>query len=518
MLGQAVSRFEEEFGRSPRVAVFAPGRVNLIGEHVDYNDGFVLPFALPFRTIVCGDFAAGGTSRVVSCNISSAESSSSFKINASLSKGEPTWANYVKGTVAQYLNDLPAGAAFEAVVVSDVPIGSGLSSSASLEVATATFLEELYDLKINDGVTKALRCQKAEHTFADMPCGIMDQYCSALGQEGNLLLLDCRTNTFDLVGINSCAAGNTDMPAIVVCNSNVKHSLSGSEYPDRVRQCKEAVEALQKKYPRIKALRDATLEQLDSLDHGEEEEEEEHATNGSSNKKPKKHTTAVPKDGKVTHVGTKTKTAKYSAETGHKIDGKHAVKPKKKVKQKEHELSELGYRRAHHCITEDMRTTAAAKALKFGDFVTAGRLMTQSHLSLQHDYEVSCNELDLLVHAALEVPGVYGSRMTGGGFGGCTVSLVAADQVEELIKHLQQVYPACECYVATPSAGAGTLDLGNAMHVQSRAVSRYGDSDDEGLFTVGDFFHVVKDRPLLSLTVAAAVAAVGLMVFPRRRR
>jgi galactokinase len=184
-------------------------------------------------------------------------------------------------------------------------------------------------------VAKALRCQKAEHTFADTPCGIMDQYISAMGLKGSLLLIDCRTNSFELIPFGAATTGTaSSSPIILVTNSLVKHTLSGSEYPDRVRQCKEAVAAIKMKYPIVEALRDANLDMLDSV---------------------------------------------------------------------QEELSDVVYRRAKHVIGEDIRTQSAVAALKKGDYVTVGQLMTASHYSLKDDYEVSCDELDFLVEVANKV-------------------------------------------------------------------------------------------------------------------
>jgi len=254
-------------------------------------------------------------------------------------------------------------------------------------VATATFLEQLCNLgsKVSP-VVKALRCQKAEHTFADTPCGIMDQYISAMGKEKNLLLIDCRSQDYTLVPFGQ---GDPSAPVVLVTNSNVKHTLSGSEYPDRVRQCKEAVAAIQKKHKGVKALRDCTMEMLDSV---------------------------------------------------------------------KAQLQPVNYNRARHCIKEDARTQAAVRGLKEGDYALVGKLMNESHNSLQHDFEVSCAELDTLVDLARSVKGVYGSRMTGGGFGGCTVTLVERGAVARLKKHLKDNFPLCECYEAVPSEGSGVVD------------------------------------------------------------
>jgi galactokinase len=370
--------------------------VNLIGEHVDYNDGFVLPFALGFRTVVVASFApdsSGGTSKVLTC-MAGLEPVSFVIGTDSMVKGKPTWGNYVKGTIAQYLDFIPAGMAINAVIASDVPMGSGLSSSASLEVATATLIEAMLAYKgvafsPSDGVAKALRCQKAEHDWADTPCGIMDQYISALGKEGQLLLIDCRTNESTLVPFGSEGA---EVPVCLIANTNVKHTLSGSEYPDRVRQCKECVAVMQGKGHDIAATRDATMDMLE--------------------------------------------------------DSKDS-------------MSDMSYRRGRHCVTEDARTLASVEALKAGDWVSVGAHMSASHASLRDDFEVSCPELDVLQRLALEVPGVYGSRMTGGGFGGCTITLVKAEALDALKAHLCAEYPKhcpdlqCSLYASLPSAGSG---------------------------------------------------------------
>ena len=396
-LEESVAAFKKEFGSDPEFKAFAPGRVNLIGEHVDYNDGFVMPFALPFKTVIVASVTEGEVSRIVTTSQAPVPMPPvSFSITGDMKKEEPEWANYVKGTIAQYLDFIPKGFAMNAVIASDVPMGSGLSSSASLEVATATLIEAMLSkagvsFTPNDGVAKALRCQKAEHEWAGMPCGIMDQYISALGKEGHFLLIDCRSNGNTLVPFGQGAVGE-ELPVMLIANSNVKHKLTGSEYPDRVRQCKECVAVLQSKGHDIKATRDATAEMLDAC----------------------------------------------------KAD-----------------MDEVSYRRGKHCVTEDARTLASVEALKAGDWTTVGRLMSSSHVSLRDDFEVSCPELDALQELALQVPGVYGSRMTGGGFGGCTITLVKKDALEALRAHLSTEYPKrcpgqeCSLYAAVPSSGSG---------------------------------------------------------------
>ena len=303
-------------------------------------------------------------------------------------------------------------------------------------VATGTLVEGLFNLKV-DKVAKALKCQKAEHTFADTPCGIMDQYISCMGQAGNLLLIDCRSKDFQLVNFGS----GENTPVILVTNSNVKHTLSGSEYPDRVRQCKEAVTALKKLYPHIAALRDANMVMLNSV---------------------------------------------------------------------KGELSEVAYRRAKHAINEDIRTLATVNALKAGDYATAGKQMIASHVSLRDDFEVSCEELNLLVDLALQVPGVYGARMTGGGFGGCTVTLVDRSAVSALKQFLYDNYykhthTKCDCYDVSPSSGARILDL-----PASRSLWSAFWSDD----TSGPRWLDI----IVPTTVLAISLAIGTSYFYRNRK
>ncbi|XP_053155118.1 galactokinase isoform X2 [Hemicordylus capensis] len=289
-----------------------------------------------------------------------------------LKPGEPRWANYVKGVIQHYrAGPLPG---FNVVIASNVPLGGGLSSSASLEVATYTFLQQLCP-DDEDPVAKALVCQKAEHTFAMMPCGIMDQFISVMGKEGHALLIDCRS-------LETCLVPLTDPNLVVlITNSNVRHTLTGSEYPTRRRQCEEAAKVLGK--PSLREASMADLEASKSLMSGEV------------------------------------------------------------------------YKRARHAIGEIERTTRAAEALQSREYERFGQLMVESHNSLRDDYEVSCPELDELVSAALEVPGVYGSRMTGGGFGGCTVTLLESRVAEKVLAHIKDKYSKTATFYSTkPSDGA----------------------------------------------------------------
>ncbi|XP_065332478.1 galactokinase-like [Cloeon dipterum] len=382
LVAKAKEEFEQNFGTQPNVAACAPGRVNLIGEHTDYNDGFVLPMALPMVTVIVGRCTDNGECTIVAAvPEADAPRKVSFHVPSKqpLLPGSPKWANYVKGVIANFhATGLISG--FEAVILTTVPLGGGLSSSASLEVATYTFLEALTNNKSKELQDKALACQKAEHNFAGVPCGIMDQFISVMGKTGNALLIDCRSLVAELVPLQDPKV------AILVTNSNVHHDLGSSEYPVRRSQCEEAARLLQKP-----SLRTATMQELTSLE------------------------------------GT---------------------------------MDEVIFRRARHVIGEISRTEQAALALRVGDCEWLGRLMNESHDSLRDDYEVSCAELDQLVDLARKVDGVFGSRMTGGGFGGCTVTLVKESEVEKVISHINEKYSKeATFYVATPSEGARILKL-----------------------------------------------------------
>ncbi|KAM6896930.1 galactokinase [Xenentodon cancila] len=382
LLASAARVYAQEFGGgAPQVAACAPGRVNLIGEHTDYNQGLVLPMALPLVTVVVGAPTSGQDVIVVTATEDAGEPRRvEFQLPVSgspLSPGLPRWANYVKGVVQHYRGPCLPG--FRAVVTSSVPLGGGLSSSASLEVAFYSFLQQL-NPDDGDLVLAALACQKAEHTHAGVPCGIMDQFVSVMGLEGHALLIDCRSLETSPIPLS-----DPDL-VILITNSNVKHSLGNSEYPLRRQQCEEAASILGKG-----SLRDATIKILEEA-----------------------------KD----------------------------------------RMDDVIYRRARHVIEEIERTIQAAEALKKGVYKEFGRLMVESHNSLRDLYEVSCQELDELVSVAMEVEGVYGSRMTGGGFGGCTVTLLQVQAVDRTMQHIQERYRGTPTfYVMTPSDGARALHL-----------------------------------------------------------
>lgn len=352
--------FIKQFGSMPKWAVAAPGRVNLIGEHTDYNDGFVLPIAIERQTVVVAKPNGLGIARIVSTH--QPDAVVEFSVEVSLAASPPAWSNYVKGVVKACLDrgDLIAG--FDAVIDTNVPIGGGLSSSAALEVAVATLIESMTG-RAMDPMDKAKRCQWAEHHFAGMPCGIMDQAISVMGKQGHALLLDCRDGATKHIALDS------QQVTVLIANSNVKHELTGSEYPQRRQQCELAAKKLG-----VRSLRDACLADL------------ERAAN---------------------------------------------------------QLDEVIYRRAKHVIGEIERTQQASKLLASGQFQATGELMYASHASLRDLFEVSTEELDLLVELTQELgvsKGVWGSRMTGGGFGGCTVSLVSPDVADEVAAYLQEHY------------------------------------------------------------------------------
>jgi len=363
LVTDAARRFEENYQSPPQWIVAAPGRVNLIGEHVDYSDGFVLPMAIDRYCVIAacekpGD-DPGDTATIRSIT-------KDGQIDITLDKPEygrkGEWWNYVAGVIAGCREAGLRPRKFWALVTSDVPIGGGLSSSASIEVATATLLEAMTGTTL-DPVAKALLCQQAEHEYAGVPCGIMDQFISALGRADHLMLLDCRSREVEHIPLVDNSV------TVMIINSNVKHELSGSEYAERRSQCEAAAKKLG-----ASSLRDATLDQLDSS------------------------------------------------------RGK---------------LEPVEYRRARHAISEIARTQAAAAAVKTGDWPRVGELMVASHESLRDDYEVSCPELDLLVELAGDLGaegGVFGSRMTGGGFGGCTVTLVRTADAESVAHHVAGVY------------------------------------------------------------------------------
>ncbi|XP_011503519.1 PREDICTED: galactokinase-like [Ceratosolen solmsi marchali] len=388
----ALLNFMEQFSENATVCVYAPGRVNLIGEHTDYNDGFVLPMALPLITMIVGK-----PNNMKRCKIiSMSEAIGDEKIcefdcsnHAALKAGDPKWSNYVKGCLANFK---PPLIGFNAVIVSTIPIGAGLSSSAALEVATYTFLESITkDISIKPK-DKVLACQRAEHEFAGVPCGIMDQFISIMGLEGHALLLDCR----DFI-TKQIPMSQMDNYIFIITNSNTSHKLTLSAYHERRTSCYAAAKVLNKT-----SLREANIRDIE------------------------------------------TQCNQWFLCL--------ALKNKN--------VSDIMIKRARHVITEIQRTIEAATCLENNNFIRFGELMNESHDSLREEYEVSSKELDNLVMISRSVDGVLGSRLTGAGFGGCTITLVKKNAVDNLIATIQKKYSGIPSfYVAKPSNGARQLHL-----------------------------------------------------------
>jgi galactokinase len=377
---QSSALFTKCFGHAPRWLAAAPGRVNLIGEHTDYNDGFVLPMAIDRYTVFAAD---RNDKRHVTLHSATSGDSADFSLRTKLQRGEPAWSNYVRGVIAgfQKLGSVPG---FDAVIDSSVPLGGGVSSSAALEVASATLLEAMLGEAL-DPEKKALLCQKAEHDYAGVPCGIMDQFTSVFAEEDHALLLDCRSRKFKLVPMM-----DPDVTVLVI-NTNVRHKLADGEYAKRRAQCEQAAKAIG-----VPALRDATLADL---------------------------------------------------------------------KGAQKKMDAVAFRRGRHVITENERTEKAAGELSGKKWAAMGKLMYESHDSLRDDYEVSCKELDIVVEAAKTIGakgGVYGCRMTGGGFGGCAVGLVKTEAAHDITRQIGRIYEdetkiSSTIFACRPSGGAKLL-------------------------------------------------------------
>lgn len=393
--GEALAKFKEHYGTNhvAGARIFsAPGRVNLIGEHTDYNDGFVLPMAIDQRTFVV---AAPREDRVIRAVSADEPDPIEFEIGGGPGGGDDPsrgwangWGRYVYGVAECLRQEGFDQRGADLYIASDVPAGAGLSSSAALEISTGFGLLAMLRRPI-DLIELALIAQRAEHQFAGTRSGIMDQYVSCLGVEGCALLIDCRRLEHRLAPIGS------DNSRVVVCNSMVKHDLASGEYNRRRAECEEGVRMLAKYLPDIRALRDVNIHDFDL------------------------YADALP---------------------------------------------EIVRRRCRHVVTENARTLAAAEALESDDLNLFGRLMYESHQSLRDDYEVSCFELDLLVKLASRCAGVYGARLTGGGFGGCTVNLVAPDSVEAFVEIISREYEKevgarPDCYICLPSAGVSETPL-----------------------------------------------------------
>ena len=358
---QLLETFRARFGM-PATLYRAPGRVNLIGEHTDYNDGFVLPAAIQFY---CWVAAASRDDNKLAIHSENFNQTMDVSFDFISPKGKGHWSNYPFG-VAWTLRG--AGKRLHGanlLIAGDVPLGAGLSSSAAIEVAVGFALLDQSGL-VGDLSELARLCQKAENEFAGARVGIMDQFVSCHGRASHALLLDCRSLEFKPVKLPQ------DIQ-LVICNTMVKHEIASGEYNRRRAECEEGLRVLLKVLPEIRALRDVTLAQLE------------------------------------THRAL---------------------------------LDPTVYSRCRHVVTENDRTQEAIRALNSENLSVFGGLMRESHRSLRDDYEVSCRELDLLVEIASAQPGVIGARMTGGGFGGCTISLVESASVNAFQKNVASRYHA----------------------------------------------------------------------------
>jgi galactokinase len=378
-LNQLRSNFEKRYGCAPRL-FSAPGRVNLIGEHTDYNDGFVLPLAINRRTYVAISPRNDRQLRMMSTELND---DAVLDLDQAVPDRKKKWASYIGG-VAWVLAERGLNlTGADLMVSSDVPIGGGLSSSAALEIATGKALTAIAGADI-EPLDLALAAREAEHKFVGAKVGIMDQLTATLGQREHALLIDCRSFDVRPISLRKINA------AIVVCNTNVKHDLASSAYNQRREECERGVELLSRSLPGIRALRDVTVADFEA--HG-------------------------------------------------------------------NELPEPIRRRCRHVVTENARTLRAADAVEQGDSAGLGQLMNESHASLRDDYEVSSRELDVMVEIATGNTAVFGARMMGGGFGGCTINLVRPDAVKEFCRLIDDRYRAAtgkesEIYVVDSDDGA----------------------------------------------------------------
>jgi galactokinase len=378
---ELTQHFEKLFGDRPRM-FRAPGRVNLIGEHTDYNDGFVMPAAVAFSTYVA---IAARPDRKLLIHSEEFPGNFEFDIDHLPEQRTGAWCDYVLGVASVLRQHGQKLQGAHLLVDGEVPIGAGLSSSAALEVSSALALMSLGETQLPLSEVAQI-CRQAENSFVGARVGIMDQFVSCLGKAGHALLLDCRSLEFQLVPI---PAGIS----LVVCNTMTKHDLATGAYNARREECEEGVRYFQKWNPTIRALRDVSVELLDQ----------------------------------------------------------HAP-----------ELPATIAKRCSHVVRENQRTLEAARALTEGDLDRVGKLMGESHDSLRDLYEVSCRELDIMVEAARDLPGFCGGRMTGGGFGGCTVNLVRQEHAEIFAKRIGERYQqltgiTAQVYLCTAEDGAAEI-------------------------------------------------------------
>ena len=379
-------KFKEVFGKDAEQQFFAPGRVNLIGEHTDYNGGNVFPCAIDKGTYGLVSKRADRTFRMYSENFADL-GVMEFTLDELVNDKKHDWANYPKGVIKMFVEEgFKIDSGFDFLVSGNIPNGAGLSSSASIEMLTGIVLKDLFHLSI-DPIAMALLSKKVENLFIGVNSGIMDQFAVAMGKKDHAILLDCNTLKYDYVPVV------LKDEVIVIANTNKRRGLADSKYNERRAECDEALAELQTKLP-IKALGELSIEEFEA--------------------------------------------------------NKDLIK------------SPIRQKRAKHAVYENQRTLKAQKELSAGNLAEFGKLMNQSHISLRDDYEVTGVELDTLAALAWEQPGVVGSRMTGAGFGGCTVSIVKKDKVDDFIKNVGEAYKnkigyAADFYIAAVSEGARKL-------------------------------------------------------------
>ncbi|WJS95854.1 galactokinase [Flavobacterium johnsoniae] len=360
LIQNTVTFFEKSFGSSPEKTVLSPGRINIIGEHIDYNDGYVLPAAID--KVICFAFSKNNTktSKIIAIDLNE-----EFEIDLTkeVKLSDVVWTNYIRGVIKQLQDNGFSFEGFNCVFSSNIPVGSGLSSSAALECGTIFGIKSLFDLKI-EKVDISLLGQKAEH-WVGINCGIMDQFSSVHGLENKVIKLDCNTLDFEY--------HNADFKdySLILFDSNVKHSLFTSEYNTRRIECEEGLSIIKSHFPEVKSFRDSSVEQILSL-----------------------------KD----------------------------------------KMSEKVFDRVHFVVKEINRVIKACEALDAGNIELLGELLFETHYGLSKEYEVSCEELDMLVDTAKEDDAIIGSRLMGGGFGGCTINLVKKGHENEVKSKFSKLY------------------------------------------------------------------------------
>ena len=360
LIQNTVAFFEKSFGSSPQKTVLSPGRINIIGEHIDYNDGYVLPAAID--KVICFAFEKNNTktSKIIAIDLNE-----EFEIDLTqeVKLSDVVWTNYIRGVIKQLQDNGFSFEGFNCVFSSNIPVGSGLSSSAALECGMIFGIKSLFDLKIEKKDISLLG-QKAEH-WVGINCGIMDQFSSVHGLENKVIKLDCNTLDFEY--------HNADFKdySLILFDSNVKHSLFTSEYNTRRIECEEGLSIIKNHFPEVKSFRDSSVEQVLSL---------------------------------------------------------------------QDKMTEKVFDRVHFVVKEINRVIKACEALDQGNIELLGGLLFETHYGLSKEYEVSCEELDMLVDTAKKDDSIIGSRLMGGGFGGCTINLVKKGNENEVKRKFSKLY------------------------------------------------------------------------------